>query len=386
MTFPLLVALLLFIWALLHALYLERLRSVFVEAVHRSSDQVRMAGMEGRPQVSVVVPVRNEEMRIAPLLQDLHAQEMDRERYEVIVVDDGSTDATSTIAKGMADRWRGLHIITLHGDEGKKAALVRGCRAAKGLFVLASDGDVRHGPRHLPRVSARMASGGIDLLLMPVWTVADRGWCQLAQQLEQAALLGAAMGSALIGRPILANGANLAFRRDLLLDRRRDPLGTNWASGDDMFMLAAVSARDGAIEADPHPDALVRTQAVSGWRAYFDQRLRWAGKMRAVSIPRTRRVGIATMLLPWSLAVASFWFGLHITTGQALMRTWSLTILAWGLWCVPIIALVNAVHGAYDQRTRSLATLTALCQFTILAPIIAVLAIFVRPLWKGRRI
>lgn len=92
------------------------------------------------------------------------------------------------------------------------------------------------------------------------------------------------------------------------------------------------------------------------------------------------------MLLPWSLAVASFWFGLHITTGQALMRTWSLTILAWGLWCVPIIALVNAVHGAYDQRTRSLATLTALCQFTILAPIIAVLAIFVRPLWKGRRI
>ncbi|MCB9169643.1 MAG: glycosyltransferase [Flavobacteriales bacterium] len=381
MTTTLVLILLLCALALVHAGLLDQ----FSAGLRSCASADTPAVLDDRTMLSVIVPCRDERAHIASILQDLHAQDLSRDRYEVIVVDDGSTDGGMDIVEAMRTKWPALRSVRLSDNKGKKAAIRQGVQLARGEVVLVSDADVGHGPRHLRRVLDRFSGPAVDLLLMPVWTDAKGGWCRSSQEIEQAALLGVAIGSACSGRPLLANGANLAFRRSVYLGLPKEASGPDWASGDDMFLMAAMVAGRHSVTALAHPDVLVHTPAVEGWSAYFAQRLRWAGKMRAVRLPATLWIGGLEVLLPWALIAVTAWAVAHVALGQGWVRTWSMITLAWALWSLPILTLVHTVRRAFGSRERPLATLLALLQFVALAPLIALLAIFVRPAWKGRR-
>ncbi len=65
---------------------------------------------------------------------------------------------------------------------------------------------------------------------------------------------------------------------------------------------------------------------------------------------------------------------------------WGMLVLAWSAWLFPILGLVAEVKRFLGQRVTPVVTFLALLQFAAVSPVIAVLSIFVRPHWKGRRI
>jgi glycosyltransferase involved in cell wall biosynthesis len=122
-------------------------------------------------QLSIVVPVRNEAENVLPLIAEIHAALGNHGEFEVIYVDDGSTDATpQRLAEALA-RYPRLRVL-VHGEGcGQSAALMSGVRAARGDWVATLDGDGQNDPADIPKLIAvrdaareRVPAGNLQLI------------------------------------------------------------------------------------------------------------------------------------------------------------------------------------------------------------------------------
>lgn len=112
-----------------------------------------------QPSVSIVVPVRNEADNIAPLIEEITAALGERWAYEIIYVNDGSTDATGErLAAIMAQR-DNLRQLRHAKSGGQSAAVRSGVRAARGVIVATLDGDGQNNPAFLPDLIAAVEKG-----------------------------------------------------------------------------------------------------------------------------------------------------------------------------------------------------------------------------------
>lgn len=376
----LLLALLVFTCVLVQALVLSAWRS----AIEREGEgSLARAPIEHYPMVSLLVPVRNGASTLTPLLQDLNAQRWPRERMEVIVIDDHSEDRTAALVRGMSARWPQLGSISLENTHGKKAAIAAGVERAIGDLIVLTDADARCGVERVHLIIEAWSRSRADMLLMPVITHGN-GMLGAIQEEEQSAFQAATAGSALLGRSLLANGANLAFTR-AAFERVSGFAGDRRASGDDQFLLQRMKRVGFNISHVGHPDAAVHVEAEATARGFIAQRLRWAGKMRAgAGVPSL--VGAATILLPVALVAFTAYAAVHVKAGQGMERTWLMILASWLLWALPVIALVNAQKRAMRERPRPMRTLAALLCFPLYALPIALASFVVRPEWKGRRI
>lgn len=118
-------------------------------------------------KISVVIPVCNEADNVEPLAREVQAALAGHRPFEIIFIDDGSTDATA--AKVMAARERGIPEIRLlqHSvRSGQSAAVHTGVRAARADWIATLDGDGQNDPADIPSLIAAQAAGGETLRLI----------------------------------------------------------------------------------------------------------------------------------------------------------------------------------------------------------------------------
>ena len=105
-------------------------------------------------QLSIVVPVRNEAENILPLLAEIHAALEGRAEFEVVYVDDGSSDATPARLAEAQKLYPRLRVLAHAESCGQSAALVTGFRAARGEWIATLDGDGQNDPADIPKLLA----------------------------------------------------------------------------------------------------------------------------------------------------------------------------------------------------------------------------------------
>ena len=111
-------------------------------------------------RLSIVVPLHNEEANITPLYRRLCAVlEALTVEYELIFVDDGSSDQTHAILKDLALRDPRVIGVRLRRNFGQTAALAAGFDRASGEVIIAMDGDLQHQPEDIPRFLDKIAQG-----------------------------------------------------------------------------------------------------------------------------------------------------------------------------------------------------------------------------------
>jgi len=164
--------------------------------------------------VSIVVPVRNEADNIAPLIAEIAAALDGRWAYEIIYVDDGSTDATAerlrVAAKERANVRRLRHTVS----SGQSAAVRSGVRAARGAIVATLDGDGQNNPAFLPDLIVAIEAGGARVGLAAGQRVGrkDTGFKKLQSRIANA------VRSAILHDGTRDTGCGLkAFRREVFL-------------------------------------------------------------------------------------------------------------------------------------------------------------------------
>lgn len=110
--------------------------------------------------VSIVVPVRNEAGNIVPLIAEIAAALDGLWSYEIIYVNDGSTDGTAERLAGEMSRRPNLRVLRHERSSGQSAAVRSGVRAAHGAIVATLDGDGQNNPAFLPDLIAAIEKGG----------------------------------------------------------------------------------------------------------------------------------------------------------------------------------------------------------------------------------
>jgi len=115
-------------------------------------------GRDGAPAISVVVPVRNEAGNIAPLLAEI-ATALQSRAFEIVYVNDGSSDATEQELRGLMGQHPWLRQIRHEKSCGQSAAIRTGVAAAHGPLIVTLDGDGQNDPAFIPKLIAALEAG-----------------------------------------------------------------------------------------------------------------------------------------------------------------------------------------------------------------------------------
>lgn len=113
-----------------------------------------------RCQVSILIPVYNEEENLLPLCQDLHAVMHNLDlTFEVILIDDGSVDRSRERLREIAALYPNFKVICFRRNFGQTAAIMAGIEFSKGDILIPMDSDRQNDPRDIPRLLAKLSEG-----------------------------------------------------------------------------------------------------------------------------------------------------------------------------------------------------------------------------------
>ena len=119
------------------------------------------------PDFSVVVPVRNEADNISPLIAELKTVMRALQPYEIVIVDDGSGDATPEVLRDQARACPELRVIRHRSSVGQSAAITTGVNEARAGIIITLDGDGQNDPADIPALLDRFREAdNPDLLLV----------------------------------------------------------------------------------------------------------------------------------------------------------------------------------------------------------------------------
>ncbi len=232
------------------------------------------------PRISVIVPLRNEERHALQTLRALACQNY-AGWWEIICVNDRSTDATPTILSEFLQQNSRFSQVSIGLDEpevtsGKKRALARGFAQAQGDILMTTDADCLPPPNWMSSM-ARAFAPGVDIVQGPKRIVGPAGLLTQYQETEIFALVSIEAASFAMGRPVLASAPSLAYRKDLY-EKVGGFEGLNdYVSGDDDLLVHKMMTQPGVrVGYNLDPDASVVTTPVYTWKELLQQRARWA--------------------------------------------------------------------------------------------------------------
>ena len=242
---------------------------------------VKPQAISERPFVSVLISARNEQETLSACLESVLCQDYPVDTMEVILVDDGSTDNTSSIAKKFASLDTRLRLLILpnaydNPKSRKPAALAAGIQMAKGEIILTTDADCVVGREWISSMIHSFDSA-TAFVAGPVQELPSSHLISRLSQIEFLGLIGTSAGLIANGKPIICNGANVAYRRTSFFEV--NGYGTSPGFCDDEVLMHRIKSRGlGSIRYSIDSRSMVTTNAPSSLIAFWKQRIRWASK------------------------------------------------------------------------------------------------------------
>ena len=266
-----------------------------------------------RPSVSVIVSLHNEEKNIPSLLNHLSSQIYDKEKLEIILVDDRSGDQTPKLLQQF--EIPGVKISIIRIDETpsdfapKKYALHRAVSQATGEILVFTDADGRPGPEWISSLVRYFTpSTGMVLGYAPYTSPDGRsGMVFRLLSLEYFSHAAVAAATTGLGYPVTCVGTNLAFRKPVYeqLGGYGDYRSVH-TGDDDLFLQRVREESDWQIRYAVDHGAHVWNAPPASWQQFYHQRLRYASK--GLLYPLFFRISLILFYLYYVCLAAGFIF------------------------------------------------------------------------------
>lgn len=251
---------------------------------------------------SVIVPARNEAERLLQCLRSLADQKYPLHLFEVIIVDDHSTDDTLNIALRFTEGRQNFHVLSLAEHEAslppglryKKAALTLGIWHARGELILSTDADCETPPKWLLLMSSFFEKTGPAFIAAPVAFHRERSLFERFQSLDMLGMMCSTAAGISLRIKNMSNGANLAYSKAAFEAVDGFQGIDHLASGDDILLMQKIAARfPGKTAFLKNAEATVLSEPMPTIKAFVEQRVRWASKSTAY------REWMVTIILGW---------------------------------------------------------------------------------------
>ncbi len=274
-------------------------------------------------KVSVLIAARNEEKNIEKLLESLKKQSFPKELFEVIIVNDHSTDNTDEIINDFINKNKELDVKLLKAEKkGKKHAISQALHTAINELVIVTDADCVLNDLWIESIVGFYQEEKCKMILAPVLLSPAENLFEKMQVLEHLSLIGSTAGSASIGFPVMCNGANMAYERKTALEVEKFRKDFDIPSGDDMFLLEQFVKCYGHnnVKFLLSKSAVVKTKTCKTIKDFFRQRRRWVSKTK--SYTSWKVIVTALIVLFFNLSIISL-----LVSAFFVPALWSIYIL-----------------------------------------------------------
>ena len=334
---------------------------------------------------SVIIAARNEEHTLDRCLDHVFDQSLPGERFEVIVINDRSTDATAAICEGYSRNHPNMSVITItqtpKGIAPKKHAIAQGIKKARNEIVVLTDADCIVPRQWLETISQHFSSD--TGLVQGITAYAENAgmnrffWgMQAIDFLSHGIVSAAAIGA---GMPLNSNANNFAFRRTLFEEVAGYGEGSKKVvSGDDDLLLQRITAdKKWQITYMTDPAGAVTTAPTPTVAGVFEQRKRWGSK--TVNYPKRQAAFLFGIFLFYcSIAAACIMGFLEPRFFLVVAAMVVIKIAGEYLLLIPGTALFH------QKKLRPYILPASLVQAPVVIAAV-ILGVFGRFSWKGER-
>ncbi len=310
--------------------------------------------------VSVVIALHNEAENVEKLTSTLPS------KSEVILVCDHCTDDTQERLQTLTAGKPNVRVEQSVVQQGKKHAQRYGVSLARYNYVAVTDADCVLPEKWTDALSSTEA----DMVIAPVVMKGDGRWLTHLFEIDFLALQASTAGAALRGRPFMCNGANLAFGKKIYTKHNAH---TDYASGDDMFLLGEVKKMGGRIVYAKTRQALVQTTTPLSLKAFWRQRTRWLRKSSGYTDGEVKRQAATVFLANLSWPVL-------LLLGLVYPPALSIGVVAFALKTAMEFKLLRSTSRFFAVRVDLPTTLA----LAMLYPAM-MLAITAGSMWRSRK-
>lgn len=344
-------------------------------------------GRQARTRFSVIIPARNEQDHIGNCLRSLFAQSYPAELFEVIVINDHSTDRTEAVVHSFQQQHNNLRLLNLNEllngkqlNAYKKKAIELAIEQSSGNWIVTTDADCTAQPEWLLMYDSYIQEKDPVFVAAPVMFRHTGSFLSAFQLLDFISLQGITAAAVSAGYHSMCNGANIAYRKDVFYEVGQFRGIDQIASGDDMLLMHKIKqAYPNRLGYLFSKKAIVTTEPMYDWKGFLNQRIRWASKADKYQ-DRSIFPVLALVLAVNALLLLLLIWGAFVEGG------WMNWLILVALKTVVELSLMIPAAGFYQKRAV-LVWFPFMQLFHILYTVIAGwLGKFGTYQWKGRTV
>ncbi|MBC7382054.1 MAG: glycosyltransferase [Bacteroidia bacterium] len=232
---------------------------------------------------SILIPARNEASGILECLTCLTNQQYPSSSYEIIILNDYSSDNTWQLVQAFKNKFTAFNIRLVNladhiPEAAKKEAITYGVSIALHPYIILTDADCSRGNKWLVNIDAYIQKNQAKMIYAPVMFQAGTVFEKI-QSLEFAGLVGIGAAAIQLKNPNMCSAANLIFNKEVFYEVQGYQNNQNLASGDDEFLLHKVFKKyPQQVFFLKSFDAVVQTSPNGTLQQLTQQRRRWVSK------------------------------------------------------------------------------------------------------------
>ncbi|WP_035335459.1 glycosyltransferase [Dokdonia sp. PRO95] len=334
---------------------------------------------------TVIVPFRNEEAHLTNLLQSLAEVDYPQNSWQIILVNDASTDNSLEVINKCISRCALTNIDVIDNvrtsASPKKDALQTAIHTSKHQWIVTTDADCTVPVNWLNTLDAIIQQQSPLMVIMPVAiaSTVQPSFLTAYEQLDFLSLMGATAGSFYMGLPFLCNGANLAYDKEAFTAVQGFANNNHIASGDDHFLLEKFQEKfKNRISYLRSPYAIVTTQPQEQWNIFIAQRTRWAAKSSAYTFWFSKLMGILVLGVNLLSVVGVLYYAF------AKAETQSIILMGLVIKLVVDVILIATEAFFYNRKSYLKWYPIVMICYPFLSTYIAVRSLTSSYQWKGR--